>query len=77
MKSDFYIVDNDTWHPSSYYDDKTSLIWVMNYILFKRVFFNNNHNKNVKYAIHKDVYNAFIYKYNNRRKNRTRKRKQN
>ncbi len=74
MKSKFYIVDNDTWHPSSFYDENTELIWVFTYKLFKKVYISGYLERN-KYGIHKDVYNAFLLKFKQNTTKRTRKRK--
>tara|TARA_Y100000780_G_scaffold232377_1_gene263238 strand:+ start:5576 stop:5857 length:282 start_codon:yes stop_codon:yes gene_type:complete len=66
MKHDFLIFENNTWKPSEYYDNNTRLKWVFSYKLFKKVYINreNNINRdNNRYAIHKDVYKAFLYKY--------------
>lgn len=67
MKSSFFIVDNKSWHPSSFYDNDTELKWVMDYKRFKKIYINKNvernEKQNIKYAIHKDVYNAFLFRY--------------
>lgn len=73
MSSKFHIVDNKTWHPSSFYDEKTTLQWVMEYKLFKKVYLDKKRENGIKYAIHRDVYNAFLYKFKNSNKKKTRK----
>lgn len=94
MKSkQFMIFDSERWHPSSFYDSNTQLVWVMSYRLFKRIYARKHQSRCVtldidgddktniskKYAIHKDVYTAFVYRYKNenetKRKKRTRKKK--
>ena len=66
MKSKFIIVKNETWQPSSFYDSQTQLIWVMEYKLFRNVCANKSTPpEGYKYAIHKDVYAAFLHKYKN------------
>jgi len=77
MKSDFLIINNDSWNPSSYYNDTTTLNWVFTYKLFKKIYINREKPKdrNVKYAIHKDIYNCFLYKYRNCAKTRKRSNK--
>lgn len=73
-KSNFYIVSSNTWQPSTFYDSETKLVWVMSYALFKNIYLGKIANKDgVKYAIHKDVYNAFYFKYKNSQLNKTRK----
>lgn len=62
----FTILDN-SWKPSTFYDGKKELIWINNYELFKEIYKNKREN-NYLYAIHKDVYDAFLYKYKNYKK---------
>jgi hypothetical protein len=74
MKKQFFIVKSNTWHPSGFYDAETKLIWVMEFKLFRKI-----HNGKIKpslhskYAIHKDVYEAFMYKLKNMKKTRKNK----
>lgn len=82
MKSKFILVENNTWSPPSFYDTNTQLIWVMDYKLFRNVYVKNlRPPSGYKYAIHRDVYNAFLYKLqiskNNRKTRKIMKRKNN
>lgn len=74
----FLLFDNNRWHPSTFYDQKTELVWVMEYTLFIDIYQNKIVTKDgIKYAIHQDVYDAFLFKFNhstNRKKRETRKR---
>ena len=66
MKRDF-ITLSDSWSPSSYYDSSTSLIWINSYELFMKVYERKiKAPSDKKYAIHKDVYKAFLYMYKNK-----------
>ena len=55
---------SESWQPSTFYDGKTKLTWVMKYDLFVKI-----HERKVRggdgiaYAIHKDVYDAFLHMY--------------
>lgn len=81
MKRDFIMLSK-SWTPSTFYDASTSLIWVISYETFVKV-----HEKKIKapegkkYAIHEDIYTAFLFMYKNkeraskRRKTRRRRRK--
>ena len=63
MKKQFIIL-SESWTPSKVYDENTSLIWVNNYKLFVKIYENKKTvNDDIKYAIHKDVYQAFRYMY--------------
>lgn len=70
MKRDFLFL-SESWIPSTFYDDKTQLIWVNTFDLFTKIY-----EKKVKstvmykYAIHKDVYRAFVCMYKNKRSNK-------
>lgn len=64
MKKQFILFDNERWHPSTFYDQKTELCWVMDYSLFVKIYTGKmNGKEGIKYAIHKDVYNAFVFKF--------------
>ena len=74
MKSNFYIVKWNSGQPSTFYDENTQLIWVMKYTLFKNIYLGRiKTNRGIKYAIHKDVYDAFYFKYRNSLLRKTRK----
>lgn len=73
MSSKFYIVDNKTWHPSTFYNERTTLQWIMEYKLFKKVYLDKKRENGINYAIHRDVYNAFLYKFKNSNMKKTRK----
>lgn len=78
MSSKILIVDNEMWQPSTFYDSKTKLKWIMSYSLFKKVYTKKVKTDNDnKYAIHNDVYKAFLYKYKNCKRKQTRKKKRN
>jgi hypothetical protein len=74
-KNTIIIKNVDSWSPSSFYDENTNLLWVNTFSLFKQIYINNiTPPNNTKYAIYKDVYRAFMYKYNHiHKKNKTRK----
>jgi len=79
MKRDFMIL-SESWQPSTFYDGKTKLTWVMKYDLFVKIHERKIRGGNgVAYAIHKDVYDAFLHMYKTKpqnggkRKRRTRK----
>jgi len=77
MKRDF-ITLSDSWTPSSFYDASTSLIWVISYDTFVKVYERKiKAPEGKKYAIHKDVYKSFLYMYKNtsRHSKHTRKRR--
>ena len=67
MKRDFIMLSN-SWAPSTFYDSSTSLIWVISYETFVKV-----HEKKIKppegkkYAIHEDIYKAFLFMYKNKK----------
>lgn len=78
MGYEMLIIENETWQPSTFYDSKTTLKWIMNYSLFKKVYTNKVKPGNeYKYAIHNDVYKAFLYKYKNCKRKQTKKKKKN
>lgn len=71
MKKHFFIVDSKSWHPSSFYDNSTQLTWVMEFKLFRKIYTGKVKSKpGNKYAIHKDVYTAFMNKLKNMKKTR-------
>lgn len=73
MKKQFILFDNERWHPSTFYDQKTELCWIMDYSLFVKIYTGKvNEKEGTKYAIHKDVYNAFLFQFmsNGRKKKR-------
>jgi hypothetical protein len=71
MKKQFFIVKSNTWLPSGFYDSETKLIWVMDFKLFRKIKSGNiKPSLQHKYAIHKDVYDAFMYKLRNMKKTR-------
>lgn len=70
MKNNILFLSNN-WIPSTFYDNKTELIWIFDYNLFINVYTNKiklNNNINKKYAMHNDVYKSFLYKYNHSKK---------
>ena len=75
MKRNFIMLSN-SWTPSSFYDSSTSLIWVVSYDTFVKV-----HEKKIrapqgkKYAMHEDVYKAFLFMYKNKKTTAKKKRK--
>jgi len=73
----FLLFDNEKWHPSTFYDKETKLLWIMEYKLFTKIYTEKKHQeKGIKYAIHKDVFDAFLFKFRtieNRKKRETRK----
>lgn len=74
MRSAFYIVKKNTWQPSTFYDENTQLVWVMDFSLFKKIYSGKMpKNKGIQYTIHNDVYQAFLYKYKHASKTRKRK----
>ena len=74
MKSKFVIVKSNTWHPSTFYDTTTALTWVMSYPLFKKIYSGKiSQAGETKFAIHKDVYDAFYLKYKGQNIKKTRK----
>lgn len=65
------ICNPNSWTPSKYYDDETQLIWVQSFPIFKKLYNNKiKQTSNVKYAIHKDVYKAFLLQYKTNKKTR-------
>ncbi len=74
MKKHFFlIVSSNTWQPSGFYDSATQLTWVMDFKLFTKI--QTNKVTHHKYAIHKDVYSAFMYKFKNMKKTRKKRNK--
>lgn len=81
MKSkQFLYFENNTWHPSSFWDQTHQLQWVFDYHLFKQIYFYKKSIPDTHYAIHKDVYQAFREKLQREKtvkcKRTTRKKKQ-
>lgn len=71
-RENILIIENDTsWSPPSFYDASTNLIWIQTYKLFTDVYSGLlplNLKKGTKYAIHKDVYHAFLFQYREKKK---------
>lgn len=66
MRNNLFTVLSDQWTPSTFYDGNTELIWVNNYSLFVRIYEKRvRAPEGKRYAIHKDVYQAFVFKYKN------------
>lgn len=66
---------NDNWKPSTFFNSNTNLVWILNYKLFEKIYNNKlTPKENVKYAIHKDIFDAFLLKLKlNKERNKTRK----
>lgn len=66
---------NDNWKPSTFFNSNTNLEWILNYKLFEKIYNNKlTPNKDIKYAIHKDVFDAFLLKLKmNKERNKTKK----
>lgn len=76
MKKDLFLIKSTSWKPSSFYNQTTQLIWVLEYKLFKKIYTNQMEPKQgYRYAIHKDVYNAFLCKFKHAKKTRKRMKK--
>lgn len=71
-RENILLIENGTsWSPPSFYDTSTNLIWIQSYKLFTEVYSGLlllTLKKGTKYAIHKDVYNAFLFQYREKEK---------
>ena len=73
MKKSFLIL-SESWTPSRFYDDKTELVWVNTFSLFIKLYENKLVvEQGVKYAIHKDVYQAFRCMYREKQNKKSNK----
>jgi hypothetical protein len=70
------IVLDNSWKPSTFYDKDTTLYWIHDYKLYKKIKENKVKEKeNIKYAINKDVKKAFdeLYKIKTKNMKKTKK----
>lgn len=71
-RENILLIENEaSWSPPSFYDASTNLIWIQSYKLFTDVYSGLlplTLKKGTKYAIHKDVYHAFLFQYREKEK---------